>query len=171
VTIQHGIINIQFPIDKSDQAKEWINKLYINILSIIIYKAKLTAFVNFHITDTQLKDHEIDSLRKHKRKKKQRSKKIIKLKIIDSDTINKHYDQLKAAEEKKLAKKKKLANKKKRKSDNKRERKLRGDGSNYHYLVKMMMINRIIISNCLSRNQLRRKGRLYGRMMVWMNCH
>jgi hypothetical protein len=86
--------------------------LCINIPLIITYKAKLTAFVNFHITDTQLKDYEIDSLRKHERKKKQRSKKIIKLKIIDNDTINKHYDQLKAAEEKRVAKKKKLASEK-----------------------------------------------------------
>jgi hypothetical protein len=60
----------------------------------------LTAFVDFHIADAQLKDYEIDSLRKHEKKKKQRSKKIIKLKVIDSDTINEHYDQLKAAEEK-----------------------------------------------------------------------
>jgi hypothetical protein len=60
----------------------------------------LTVFVDFHITDAQLKNHEIDSLRKHKKKKKQRSKKTIKLKIIDSDTINEHYDQLKAAEKK-----------------------------------------------------------------------
>jgi hypothetical protein len=92
MTIQHGIINIQFPIDKSDQAKEWIDKLYINASSITIYKAKLTAFVNFHITDAQLKDHKIDSLRKYKRKKKQRSKKIIKLKVINSDTINEYYN-------------------------------------------------------------------------------
>jgi hypothetical protein len=92
VTIQHGIINIQFSINKSDQAKEWIDKLYINISSIITYKAKLTAFVDFHITDTQLKDHKIDSLRKYKRKKKQRSKKIIKLKVIDSDIINEYYN-------------------------------------------------------------------------------
>jgi hypothetical protein len=34
------------------------------------------------------------------------------LKVIDSDTINEHYDQLKAAEEKRLAKKKKLASEK-----------------------------------------------------------
>jgi hypothetical protein len=40
------------------------------------------------------------------KEKKQRSKKTIKLKIIDSDTINTHYNQLKAAEEKRLAKKK-----------------------------------------------------------------
>jgi hypothetical protein len=112
VIIQHEIINIQFPINKSDQIKEWINKLCINISSIIIYKAKLTAFVNFYIANIQLKNYEIDSLRKYKRKKKQRSKKIIKLKIIDNDTINEHYNQLKAAEKKRLAKKKKLANKK-----------------------------------------------------------
>jgi hypothetical protein len=31
------------------------------------------------------------------------------LKIIDNDTINEYYNQLKAAEEKRLAKKKKLA--------------------------------------------------------------
>jgi hypothetical protein len=78
--IQYGIINIQFPINKSDQVKEWIDKLYINTSSIAIYKAKLIAFVDFHIINAQLKDHEIDSLRKHKRKKKQRSKKTIKLK-------------------------------------------------------------------------------------------
>jgi hypothetical protein len=59
-----------------------------------------------------LKDHEIDSLRKYKKKKKQLLKKTIKLKIIDSDTINEHYNQLKAAEEKRLTKKKKLANEK-----------------------------------------------------------
>jgi hypothetical protein len=34
------------------------------------------------------------------------------LKVINNDTINEHYDQLKAAEEKKLAKKKKLASEK-----------------------------------------------------------
>jgi hypothetical protein len=56
--------------------------LCINIPSIAIYKAKLIVFVDFHIADAQLKDHEIDSLRKYKRKKKQRSKKIIKLKIV-----------------------------------------------------------------------------------------
>jgi hypothetical protein len=59
-----------------------------------------------------LKDYEINSLRKYERRKKQRLKKIIKLKIINSDTINKHYDQLKAAEEKRLAKKKKLTGEK-----------------------------------------------------------
>jgi hypothetical protein len=72
----------------------------------------LTAFVDFHIIDTQLKNHEIDSLRKYERKKKQRLKKIIKLKIIDSDIINEYYNQLKAAEEKWLVKKKKLASEK-----------------------------------------------------------
>jgi hypothetical protein len=50
--IQHGTINIQFSIDKSDQVKEWIDKLCINTPSIAIYKAKLTAFVDFHIADT-----------------------------------------------------------------------------------------------------------------------
>jgi hypothetical protein len=70
MTIQHGTINIQFPINKSDQVKEWIDKLYINNPLIAIYKAKLTVFVDFYITDTQLKDYEIDSLRKYKRKKK-----------------------------------------------------------------------------------------------------
>jgi hypothetical protein len=103
-----------------------------------------------------LKDYEIDSLRKHKKKKKQRSKKTIKLKIINSDTINEHYDQLKAAGKKRLAKKKNLVSekeaKKRRKNDNKRERKLRDDGFNYHYLMKIIMINRIIISNYLSKN-------------------
>jgi hypothetical protein len=34
------------------------------------------------------------------------------LTVIDSDTINKYYDQLKTAEEKKLAKKKKLVSEK-----------------------------------------------------------
>jgi hypothetical protein len=34
------------------------------------------------------------------------------LKVIDSDTINEYYDQLKAAEEKRLAKKKKLISEK-----------------------------------------------------------
>jgi hypothetical protein len=59
-----------------------------------------------------LKNYEIDSLRKHEREKKQRLKKIIKLKIIDNDTINEYYNQLKAAEEKRLTKKKKLASEK-----------------------------------------------------------
>jgi hypothetical protein len=68
--ITHGTINIQFFINKSNQAKEWINKLYTNTPSIIIYKAKLIVFVDFHIADVQLKDYEIDSLRKHERKKK-----------------------------------------------------------------------------------------------------
>jgi hypothetical protein len=72
----------------------------------------LTAFVNFYIIDIQLKDHEINSLRKYKRKKYQRSKKIIKLKIIDNDTINKHYDQLKAAEKKKTSEKEKISQRK-----------------------------------------------------------
>jgi hypothetical protein len=49
------------------------------------------------------------------KEKKQRSKKIIKLKVIDNDIINKYYDQLKIAEEKRLAKKKKLASEKKTK--------------------------------------------------------
>jgi hypothetical protein len=75
----------------------------------------LTAFVNFYTADVQLKDHEINSLRKYERKKKQRSKKIIKLKVINNDTINKYYDQLKAAGKKRLAKKKKLASEKKTK--------------------------------------------------------
>jgi hypothetical protein len=68
----------------------------------------LIIFVDFHITDAQLKNHKINSLRKHKRKKKQRSKKIIKLKIIDNDIINKYYDQLKAAEKKKATEKQKI---------------------------------------------------------------
>jgi hypothetical protein len=69
----------------------------------------LTVFVDFHIADAQLKNYEIDSLRKHERKKKQRSTKTIKLKVIDNDTINEYYNQLKAAEEKRLAKKKKIS--------------------------------------------------------------
>jgi hypothetical protein len=38
------------------------------------------------------------------------------LKVIDNNIINKHYDQLKAAEEKRLAKKKKLASEKEAKT-------------------------------------------------------
>jgi hypothetical protein len=81
----------------------------IDTLSIAIYKAKLVAFIDFYITDVHLKDYEIDSLRKHNTKKNQRSKKIIKLKVIDSDTIMEYYDQLKVAEEKREAKKKKTS--------------------------------------------------------------
>jgi hypothetical protein len=125
----------------------------------------LIAFINFHIADIHLKDHKIDSLRKHNTKKKQRSKKIIKLKVINNIIIMEYYDQLKAAEEKREAKKKKLIYKKRRKRESKRERIIRGDRSDYHYLIKIMIANRITISDNLLRNQLRRKGRLYRRII------
>jgi hypothetical protein len=75
----------------------------------------LTAFVDFHIADIQLKDHKNWFAAETWKKEKTAIKKIIKLKIIDSDIINKYYNQLKAAEEKSLVKKKKLAGEKKAK--------------------------------------------------------
>ena len=55
IQIQQGSHTIELPIDKIDEAKEWIDKLTTNTPSISTYKAKLTAFIDWQMTDRCLK--------------------------------------------------------------------------------------------------------------------
>jgi hypothetical protein len=46
IRVQEGIHTIDLPIGKAQAAKEWIDKLDINILSMHIYKTNLEAFID-----------------------------------------------------------------------------------------------------------------------------
>jgi hypothetical protein len=113
VQIQQGSHTIELPIDKIDEAKEWIDKLMTNTPSIPAYKAKLTAFIDWQVTDRCLKQKEIQSLRKTVTNNKPRSKKVINLKIIDAETYAAYCEEVK----------KKKANTQSKKSSNKQSKK------------------------------------------------
>jgi hypothetical protein len=86
IRVQQGIHIIDLPIDKSQRAKELINKLDTNIPLLHIYKINLEAFINWQQAEICLKQREIRTLRNAAINRKPRSKKTVKLKIIDTNT-------------------------------------------------------------------------------------
>jgi hypothetical protein len=82
-----------------------------NTPSISAYKAKLTAFIDWQVTDRCLKQKEIQSLRKTITNNKSRSKKVINLKIIDAETYAAYCDEVKKKKANKNTRSKKSSNK------------------------------------------------------------
>jgi hypothetical protein len=102
---------MEFPINKIDKAMEWIYKLLTNTSSISAYKTKLTAFINWQMTDRYLKQKEIQSLRKIITNNKSRSKNIINLKIINAETYASYCEKMKKKNANTNTRSKKLFNK------------------------------------------------------------
>ena len=71
--------------------KEWVDKLNISTLSLDLYKRKLKAFIDWEVADSVIKSQENKALRQAQANKKQRSKKTLKLTVINTDT----WDQVK----------------------------------------------------------------------------
>ncbi len=92
VRIQQGTLPIDLPIGKTDEPKQWIDKLSTDTPSIAVYKAKLEAFIDWQVADGRVKQQEIQSLQKAADNRKSRSKKTIDLKIINAETYTTYYE-------------------------------------------------------------------------------
>jgi hypothetical protein len=94
-----------------------------NTPSISTYKAKLTAFIDWQVTDRYLKQKEIQSLRKTIINNKSRSKKVINLKIINAETYATYCEKMKKKKTNTNTRLKKSSNKQSKKSSKKITRK------------------------------------------------
>ena len=101
VTIQKGSKAIELPIGKTEEVKQWVDKLGTNTPSIGLYKSKVVAFIDWQAADGAIKQHQITSLQEAAAGKKKRSKKTIGVRVIDADTWEEWERQAMEKEEKK----------------------------------------------------------------------
>jgi hypothetical protein len=94
VIFQDGSVTIELPIRKAEEAKQWVDKLSTVTPSIDFYKRSVKAFIDWEIAEGVIREQENKTLRQAQANKKQRSKKTLKLTVIDADTWDEVKEQL-----------------------------------------------------------------------------